>query len=264
MPAIYAHDRFGRNVRERMDCETGKIIRKYPAQFAIGLQGPDIFFFYKLHTNNPVVRYGERLHEISALPFFAHAQKVIRSKGKDSREYAYLTGFLCHFILDSECHSYVDEMIGRTGVAHLEIEEEFEKYLLRMDGKDPVAYPIGELVPTDRITAEAIAPFYNRKIGAERILRSLKDMKLIKKIFTAPQPWKQKVINSMMKMTGMDKTMKGVMNQLTDNPACTESNEGLFRRYQAAIDLAVKMIRSFEESLETGGTLEGRFDRTFE
>lgn len=42
----------------------------------------------------------------------------------------------------------------------MEIEEEFEKKLLRIDNKDPLAYPIAKLVPTDWNTVEAIAPFH--------------------------------------------------------------------------------------------------------
>lgn len=52
---------------------------------------------------------------------------MVRKRGESSREYAYLMGFVCHFILDSECHPYVEEYIEKSGVQHLEIEEEFEK-----------------------------------------------------------------------------------------------------------------------------------------
>ena len=64
-------------------------------------------------------------------------------------------------ILDSECHPFVEEYIKKSGVQHLEIEEEFEKLLLRMDGKDPFAYPLAEMIPADGTTAEAICPFYD-------------------------------------------------------------------------------------------------------
>ena len=49
MPALYAHDRFGRKVLEQLDGELFDIISKYYTQFQIGLQGPDIFFFYKAY-----------------------------------------------------------------------------------------------------------------------------------------------------------------------------------------------------------------------
>ena len=144
MPALYAHDRFGAKVSGRLEGELGEIVNRYYTQFSIGLQGPDIFFFYKPYKDNVIVRYGNHLHEISALSFFRHALSVVQRYGRDSGEYAYLMGFICHFILDSECHPYVDEMIEKTGVQHMEIEEEFEKLLLRLDYKDPFAYPLAE------------------------------------------------------------------------------------------------------------------------
>lgn len=175
MPALYAHDRFGAKVSERLEGELREIVTKYYTQFSIGLQGPDIFFFYKPYTNNKIVKYGNHLHHISAMPFFHHAISVVKKKGRNSREYAYLMGFICHFILDSECHPYVEEMIGKTGVQHLEIEEEFEKLLLRMDDHDAFAYPLADLVPTDVLTAVAIYPFYSKSMTPGIVRTSLRD-----------------------------------------------------------------------------------------
>ena len=58
MPAVYAHECFGRAVAAQLDGEVAEVIRKYDASFQIGLQGPDIFFFFGAHTDNPVVRFG--------------------------------------------------------------------------------------------------------------------------------------------------------------------------------------------------------------
>ncbi len=264
MPAIYAHDRFGADVAERLDPELKEIIRKYPASYAAGLQGPDILFFYRAWGKNSVNQYGVHLHKISALPFFEHAREAVKEHGRDSREYAYLMGFICHYILDSECHPYVEQMIEKIGVQHLEIEEEFEKMLLRMDGKDAVSFPAATLVPTDEQTAGAIAPFYDERIDKKVVLQSLKDMKTIKKLFCAPGAFKQGFINSTMKLLRHHERMKGLMYQRVDNPACRESDEGLMKRYDGAIGVAAEMIMSFDESLRTGGELNARFDRTFE
>lgn len=125
MPAFYAHDRFGKKVAEKLPVSLKKTIKSHSRQYRIGLQGPDLFFFYQAYRPNRVSKYGNHLHEISALPFFEHAVKVVRKKGAASREYAYLMGFVCHFILDSECHPYVESYIEKSGVQHLEIEEEF-------------------------------------------------------------------------------------------------------------------------------------------
>lgn len=264
MPALYAHDRFGTKVSERLNGELREIVTKYYPQFSIGLQGSDIFFFYKPYSNNKIVKYGNHLHQISALPFFGHALSVVKKSGRNSREYAYLMGFICHFILDSECHPYVAEMIEKSGVQHLEIEEEFEKLLLRMDQHDPFAYPLAELVPTDALTAEAIRPFYSKSMTCEIVRTSLKDLKLVKKLFTAPGMFKYNLINLIMKISGKDAYYKGLMHQRYDNPVCLESNDGLLERFNGAIDIAAGMIASFDDSLQTGKPLNQRFDRTFE
>lgn len=270
MPAVYAHDRFGKIVAQRLTGDLKDLVEKYPRQFQVGLQGPDIFFFYGLHTDNRVVRFGAHLHQVSAMPFFRHALRVVKRRGRDSGEYAYLLGFVCHFVLDSECHPYVEDMIEKTGVKHLEIEEEFEKLLLRMDNQDPFGFPMEELIPTDRETAQAMSPFYRVKwrgrpqtVSPGMVRRSLKDMRWIKKFFTAPCLIKYGMINLGMKLTGKYPYVKGLMHQRTDNPRCVRTNYGLLRRFDRSVRVAVGLMESLDESLRTGKALDGRFDRTF-
>nr|WP_307998395.1 zinc dependent phospholipase C family protein [uncultured Merdimonas sp.] len=262
MPAFYAHDRFGKKVAERLPKGLKATVKGHYRQYRIGLQGPDLFFFYQPYRPNRVTKYGNHLHEISAMPFFEHAVKVVRKKGEKSREYAYLMGFVCHFILDSECHPYVESYIKKSGVQHLEIEEEFEKKLMRMDGKDPFSYPTARLVPVDIATADAIWPFYEN-ISRKTVMQSLKDLRLIKRLFTAPGRIKHGAVNTALKMTGHYASMKGLMNQRKDNPKCRESNEELMKHFDAAVDLAVRMIISLDESIWTRKELDERFDRTF-
>ena len=73
MPAFYAHDRFGKEVSARLNGELKEIVKRYYRQFRIGLQGPDLFFFYRPYLPNKVSEYGNHLHAISAYPFFEHA-----------------------------------------------------------------------------------------------------------------------------------------------------------------------------------------------
>ena len=263
MPAFYAHNRFGEKVVQKTDGEINEIISKYYVQFQIGLQGPDIFFFYRPWKSNRVTKYGYHLHEIPATPFFMHALDIVKAKGRDSREYAYLLGFICHYILDSECHPYVSEMMETLEIEHLEIEEEFEKMLLRKDGKNAFSYPLADLVPTDSVTAKTIYPFY-RNMNPVIIQEALKDLKLVKRIFTAPCIVKQTLLNGAMHLTGKYTYWKGLMHQRKDNPKCSLSNEGLYHHFKTAIDVAVAMLYSFDESLRTGKKLDPRFDRTFE
>ena len=97
MPAFYAHERFGKKVWKQMHGELKETIREHYPQFQIGLQGPDIFFFYRLYSNNEVSKYGTNMHSVSAYPFFSQAVKIVQEKGRDSKEYAYLLGFFMPF-----------------------------------------------------------------------------------------------------------------------------------------------------------------------
>ena len=108
MPGFYAHHRFGKAALTHLPPDLRAVCENNRAQFDIGLQGPDLFFFYKPLSANRVVKYGHHLHKISAYPFFEHALSVIERTGVDSGAYAYLLGFICHFILDSQCHGYVN------------------------------------------------------------------------------------------------------------------------------------------------------------
>ena len=263
MPAYYAHKRFGKDVYEQLPKSLQNYINEHRPLFNIGLQGPDIFFFYKPYRSTSVAKYGNQLHAQSARPFFEHALQVIKLEGRDSASYAYILGVICHYILDSECHPYVDEMIQVSKVDHLEIEEEFEKKLLRMDKKDALAYNASKSIVDDMRSAQAIAPFYSG-ISDSEVQKSLHHMKLVKQLFCAPQQTKQHLLNTALRLSGNYGKLKGLMNQAQDNPKCFESNEGLLRRYQKAIKVAEKMLVHFDDCVVNGTILDKRMDRTFE
>ncbi len=258
MPAFYAHHRFGEEVAQTLDGKLAEIIREHRVQFDIGLQGPDIFFFYRPHTGGGrVAKYGHHLHDISAFPFFEHAMEVVERKGVLGKE-----GFICHYILDSHCHGYINDMVKKTGVQHLEIEEEFEKWLLRLDGENPVAYPLARLIPCDDETAQAICPFYE-DMTAAIVKQTLLDLRRVKKLLTAPGIVKQGLINTAFRFSRHYGELKGLMHQRKDNPKCRETSETLGRLFEEAVPVAAEMMKCFDESLRTGQQLPERFDRNF-
>lgn len=263
MPAFYAHKRFGAQVAKILPADLGTIVRNHYAAYDIGLQGPDIYFYYRPCYINRIIRIGTGLHHSPAREFFEHALHVMKRTPRDSAQYAYLLGFIAHYTLDSECHGFVNSYVEEKQVPHLEIEEEFEKKLLRLDQKDPLSYPYGEKIPTDTPTAHAISCFFP-SISSRQTQRALKDMVLIKKLFTAPQPLKQKTLNGLMRLSRQHKQFKGLMNQRIDNPACRESNEILLKKLYTAVPIAAKLMQEFDRSLQKSVSLPERFDRNFE
>ena len=54
------------------------------------------------------------------------------------------------------------------------------------------------------------------------------------------------------------------MNQHRDNLRCRRSSQELLSRFDEAAKLAVDMLYSLDETIQTGKELNRRFDRTFE
>lgn len=263
MPALYAHKRFGDKVVAQLSGEVQEIIKKYPLQFRIGLQGPDPFFFYRPIIKTHVIALANKMHEENADVFFKKARKVVRQKGMNSREYAFILGFICHFALDSECHPYVNEMVEEIGVGHMEIEGEFEKYLLRKDKKDAFRHPIAKLIPTDIATVKAFKSFFP-DISETEVKESLVTYRVIKHVFTTPSKYKQAVINALLRIAGVYKKYYGLMHTYRDNELCKMTNESLEERLNNAVPVAVELILNYDNSMRTGEALTERFKRTYD
>lgn len=263
MPALYAHNRFGQDVFSMLEGDVEEVVKNHYTQFRIGLQGPDIFFFHKPWKKNDVAKYGFHLHEISAKAFFETAAETAKRKGRTSREYAYVLGFICHFTLDSECHPYINKMVDELGVSHSRIESEFEKYLLRKDQRDPFTFPLETLIPTDDATIHAIHNVCPN-IKTKEIKDSLETYKKIKRILYTPTKVKQSFVKNAMRVAGLYTDYAGLMHDFKDEAKCLETNNILNKKYQQALKIATDLIYNFDEVVQNKGTITQRFDRNYE
>ena len=71
-----------------------------------------------------------------------HAVKIVNKYGKNSSQYSYLIGLICHYVLDKNCHPYVNVIMDETDCGHIEIEGAFEHKLLVEDGYAPESFPM--------------------------------------------------------------------------------------------------------------------------
>ena len=262
MPAFYAHRRFGDLVVEQLPGEMRDILNEHRTQFDLGCQGPDIYFFFRPWKHNAVNRYGEIMHEEIARGLFERGVKVIKRFGMNSATAAYVYGVVCHYALDSEAHPYVSEMMIKEKVGHIEIEEEFEKYCMRLDGVNPFSTDLSKMVPTDKQTVDAIKPLYPGATWAQT-REALCELKAIKKIVCQPTAVGQDRVNAILRKAGLYEAHKGQMNQMIDNLSCTESNIGLEEKLQGAIPVAVDLIAQMNAAVKSGTPLGERFDRNF-
>ena len=74
------------------------------------------------------------MHNAPAAPFFQAGAAHVNGRPEGQALLSYLLGFLCHFALDSECHSYIEYEIGRSGHRHVAIETALDGALMEKDG----------------------------------------------------------------------------------------------------------------------------------
>ena len=132
MPSTYAHDCFGKAVYKQLPKEIQKEIKAYGPLYM-----PD-------RRQNSLNRHGRRERKLPA------------NRGG----FAYLYGFICHFVLDHSCHGYIEEKIQKSGVTHAEIEVEFDRMLLEKHGHNPITSHLTNHIPTDATCAGVIAEFF--------------------------------------------------------------------------------------------------------
>ena len=138
MPSTYAHYQFGQEVQKKLPEELSSIISHHMPLYQIGLHGPDILFYYHALFPNSVNHMAYRIHEKKASYFIRKSLVTLKSLSNPEAGLAYMFGFICHFALDSECHSYIEFKIRQNGITHTEIETDFDRRLLLDAGKDPV------------------------------------------------------------------------------------------------------------------------------
>lgn len=265
MPAVYAHYVFGRNVYRQLPEEVRRTVHAHRKHFVTGFQGPDILFFYKFYEKNAVNQTGYRMHEelVSGLIDRVRAGMKEAGIGRDSAQGAYLLGFLCHFMLDSACHPYVNQMMEELSLRHVYIETEFEKFMLEREGHDPDTYPVHQILERNAVPGEDLTLFYEGVTGPQ-ITSAIRQMALIKRTLTPGTARKQAAIRALMQKAGVYETHAEQVMWSGADPKCAVSNEGLLARLEAAVPEAAEMVTWLWEHMEDDEPVPERLRRDFE
>lgn len=264
MPSLYAHHAFGKKVFLGLPDNLKKIIRKYPDAFNAGLLGPDFLFFYRpffcCHTN----KLGHSQHRESLDEFLEEIRPTIQKKGKNCGEYAYLLGFICHFMLDSESHAFVIKKAKEPGYNHLVMEIEFDRYLLKKDGKNPFLYPAWKHIKWNKETLDAIHGIYRSfAVSRKNIEKSLKSMSLYKWFFTTGRTIRRMVIRAIMFISGYYEKLEGHMMDLIPKHTASKTNPILEQIYMDTIPKCIEMLCQFDDAVLNDVPFHDRFHTTF-
>ena len=148
MPAMYAHDRFGQDVITKLSGTLEELVTVERVAFDLGLQGPDLLYYYQPLLPNSIQKIGGRVHNMSGGRFLTRCAKVQRRESND-QGLAYLMGSVCHYALDVACHPIVEHRCKAGDFVHTEIEMAFDRALMVRDGLDPLTVAIGGNLETD-------------------------------------------------------------------------------------------------------------------
>ncbi|HBD65061.1 MAG TPA: hypothetical protein DC038_11595 [Clostridiales bacterium] len=261
MPTTYAHYCFGHEVLELLDGNIKKIINENITLFNIGLHGPDILFYYKPLKANDISRTGHSLHGMNADLFFENARKIIRSCSDYEGAAAYIAGFICHFMLDSQCHPFIRQK-EREKLSHGTIETEFDRLFMLKNNLNPVSFRPTSHIAANSRNARAISWFFDG-ISEKDVYKALKSMKFYLDFLVSPDQAKRALITAGLRMSGNYDGMSGLVMSFEPVKECIGINGALYRLYTEAIEPASMLIDEYYRNVDTEKELNERFRRNF-
>lgn len=232
MPSSYAHYRFGTQVLPTMPADVRGPILRHRTLFDMGLHGPDFLFFHDLFKATPLHRLGSVYHEKSGRSLFAQFCAHLRQHPSEAA-FAYLHGLLAHYCLDSHCHPLVYAVTDDTDLGHNELETEFDRYLLTLDGyKKPHETNLSRRMKLQKDEYAIVAAFFPEITEKDAAL-CIRNMALAQQLLTIPTPVGHAAVVKFTALAG-SKTSGKVMT-VGPNPKCAHLDKKLLELYEQAL-----------------------------
>jgi hypothetical protein len=261
MPTTYAHYTFGQEVLKLLNGDIKKSINNNLDLFNIGLHGPDILFYFNPLKNNEVSQLGHTLHSMEGKVFFENARQVINSSLDYDAACAYIAGFICHFMLDTQCHPYIREWESDR-LSHGTIETEFDRLIMLKNSHNPISFKPTSHIKPSLENAEVISWFFEG-ISNEIVMKALKSMKFYLNLLVAPGHLKRSIIVAGLKLSGNYDGMRGLIMNYEPVAECTAINERLYQLYIEGINLTVNIINEYFANIKSEQHLNDRFNVCF-
>lgn len=262
MPAVYAHYKFGKKVYRELPKDIRQMIKENAPAYWLGLHGPDLLFYYHPCGKNRINQLGVRMHAESARFFFEKGRKVYQ-KRPDYVLLSYLCGFMCHFMLDSECHPYINRYKEEHRLGHLEIETDFDRELMEEDGLDPVTHCCTRHLIRDLDTEEAIASVLEG-VTPDEVDQCILGFHRIIRLFQCPKPGKARFLRGFFTLIGQKKGLGGLVMDGKPNVKCAESRKALEEHMESAVSPAAEEIVKYVRAIGTDEPLSIRLNRDFD
>lgn len=256
MPSVYAHYRFGTAMLEAMPGDIRRTAKRFRRLFDVGLHGPDIFFYYNPLRRTALHDLGGRIHKQTGREFFSRVCRGLRLEPSQAAE-AYLYGLLCHYVLDSACRHFVAEQAQNGEFSRIELETEFDRFLLEKDGKcPPETQDISPHICLEPRECTTVTRFYpgvtDRVVGA-----SVRNMAIATKALAKGSQWLQKGVD----IAGGK--YRGAVMTKGPNPRCSALDAPLWELYCKAEERFPDLLMQLSAHLTYNASLEADFLNPF-
>lgn len=261
MPAGYTHYQFSEDIIQLIDDHQIKqIITANKTLFQIGTHGPDIFFFHRVYNfHDDVNLLGKQMHREKARDFFENALEI----ADNDDQKAYILGFLCHYILDSQMHRYVKQIMSETQMSHFEVESEYDRYILKRKRIDPVNSYIYSHIQCNEHIVCTIHSFFPQ-LSYLQIQESLHSVKAADKLLRAPSYLKRGILYSAFHLSFHFDQLQGLIINYHHNTKMENYYYLLNQIYKDALSEAMTYISLYFDNFEKKEVLPVRFDRTYQ
>ena len=259
MPSIYAHTRMGRRMLPGLDAEAGGCVRSHLHLYELGLCGPDFLYFHDPVTRDWIFDLANKVHHAPGRDFFTPAVRQLRLQPDEGAK-AYLYGVLAHFALDSICHPFIHQKADEGVAGHMEMETEFDRWLLERDGcRCPCTRRTADHLTVSAPDAQRIARFYP-PMTPKLIQRSFRNYRVLLGLCAADaHSLRRRLIAS-----GLfsDKARQAMMLPAA-NPRCKTLTPELHARDLQAERCFPELLSQLQALLHRGIPLGEAFDRDF-
>ncbi len=250
MSAVYAHYRFGKELLPDLPPDVRQCIGRFRRMYDMGLNGPDILFYYNPLMKNAVSDLCGQYHSQSMQEFFTHACGQATSEAAR----AYLYGLLAHCCLDGACRPFVQQKAASGQVSAPALEAEFDRYLMETDGiAEPHTQDLSPRLKLTRGECMTVASFYP-PAAAGHVSASVRHLRQLWKL-SASKKRRQRV-------RLLQKLNAGLCDHLIPletAPGGERTNSELLARYNRALKQYPQLLVRLQDHLRTGEP----FDQSF-
>lgn len=202
------------------------------------------------------------MHQKPGRDFFEYAKSVQKTTTAPKPSMAYLYGFLCHFALDSNCHSYIEQTARKLPLSHSAIEAELDRFFMEKDGFNPIKYrPTAHLNPCI-FHARVIAPFFPG-IGDKKILSCIRSIRFYCNRLVIPSPFLRRLTSAALRLSQSSESTRDMIIRYEKIPECIPVCLHLESLYETAVADAVELIENWTRYVTDCAPLDKRFEHTF-